>query len=193
MNPVTKCSMSEAEIQNLLDVWTQAGSKVWNAVYGMAAAHAPDPWRDFLERSAEPCQQIVESLLKVQAAGVGTALRALDPVNGMQQFVAAWGEGFRRFAETAVDAQSKSGVASSQAIAEPNLPATGNQSIAGPGEALGEPAADLAAPGAARQLDTNPERRGKDRAFTRKHGSGAAAGAFATPSDVQGNTEKNVR
>jgi len=54
---------------------------------------------------------MVESLLKVQAAGVSTALRAFGPLN-------TWGEGMQRLAETMVDTQRTIGEAWFAATAE---------------------------------------------------------------------------
>jgi hypothetical protein len=106
VNPETKDSMIEAEIQHLLDVWTQSCNASWSALYGMAAARASGPWKDFLDQSAQHYRQIGESLLKVQAAGIDTTLRG--PAYGMRLLAAAWGESFRWFAETAADTQFKS-------------------------------------------------------------------------------------
>jgi hypothetical protein len=111
MNVKTKDSMTEAEIQNLLDGWIQARRKVLDALFGLATANVPAPWQEFLERSVGSYEQIVESVLKVQAAGVSAALRAFGPLN-------AWGEGMQRLAETMVDTQRKIGEAWSAAPEE---------------------------------------------------------------------------
>ena len=124
MNAKTKGSMTEVEIQYLLDGWIQARRKVWDALFGLATANAPAPLHEFLERSAGSYEQIVESLLKVQAAGVNTALRAFGPINAMQQLMTTWGEGMQHLAETVVDAQRKSGEAWSAATAEMSSPMT---------------------------------------------------------------------
>ncbi|SRR6266446_5150363 len=111
MNVKTRVSMTEAEIQNLLDGWIQARRKVWDALFGLATANVPAPWQEFLERSVGSYEQMVESLLKVQAAGVSTALRAFGPLN-------TWGEGMQRLAETMVDTQRNIGEAWFAATAE---------------------------------------------------------------------------
>ena len=107
MNATTNGSMNEAEIQVLLDGWIQARRKVWDALFGLATANAPAPWHEFLERTTYG--QLVESLLRTQAAGVSTALRAFGAINEMQQLVTTWGEGIQRLAATAAEAQRKSG------------------------------------------------------------------------------------
>src|SRR5271165_2030922 len=101
MNATTNGSMNEAEIQVLLDGWIQARRKVWDALFGLATANAPAPWLEFLERTGS-YEQMVESLLQAQAAGVSTALRAFGAINAMQT---TWGEGIQRLAATAADAQ----------------------------------------------------------------------------------------
>lgn len=104
MNLKRKDSMTEAEIQDLLDGWIQARRKVWDALFGSATATMPAPWHEFLEQSVTSYEQMLESVLKVQAASVGTALRAFGPLN-------AWAEGMQRLTETMVDAQRKVGEA----------------------------------------------------------------------------------
>jgi hypothetical protein len=111
MNPKTKDSITEAEIQNLLDGWIQARRKVWDAWFGLATAKVPAPWHEFLEQSVTSYEQMLESLLKAQAAGVSTALRAFGPLN-------TWAEGIQRLAETMVDTQRKIGEAWSAAPEE---------------------------------------------------------------------------
>ena len=111
MNPKPKDSITEAEIQDLLDDWIQARRKVWDALFGLATAKVPAPWHEFLERSVTSYEQMLGSMLKVQAAGVGTALRAFGPLN-------AWAEGMQRLAETMVDTQRKLGEAWSAPLEE---------------------------------------------------------------------------
>jgi len=118
MNSARQDSMSEAEIQNLLDAWVLVRSKVWNASYGVMAASAPAGWKQFLELSARPYEQMVEGVLRVQAAGVSTALHALEQVTAMQQqLVAPWGEAMRRFVDAA-EVQRPTAEAQSAALAE---------------------------------------------------------------------------
>src|SRR5260370_39921738 len=105
MNSARQDSMSEAEIQNLLDAWVLVRSKVWNASYGVMAASAPAGWKQFLELSGRPYEKMVEGVLRVQAAGVSTALHALEQVTALQQLVAPWGEGMRRFVDAAAEGQ----------------------------------------------------------------------------------------
>jgi hypothetical protein len=102
-------SMNDAEIQNLLDPWIRARRRVWDAFFGLVNANAPSPWKEIGERSTGFYEQMVESVLEAQAAALGTALRAFGPANSMRQFVVAWGEGMRRFSETAAETQRKSG------------------------------------------------------------------------------------
>jgi hypothetical protein len=150
MNVKTKDSMTEAEIQNLLDGWIQARRKVWDALFGLATANAPAPWQEFLERSVGSYDQIVESVLKVQAAGVSTALRAFGPLN-------AWGEGMQRLAETMVDTQRKSAQAWSEATAEMTSPMTRLSPLAdasGAAKAAAEPSSRGAGTGAAKEAAT---------------------------------------
>lgn len=157
MNSMTKQPMSEAETQNLLEDWIRARSAIWNALYGITAAHAPLPWSRFLDWSAEPCAQMFESALRAQAAGVGTVLRALQD----NSFAALWIEGVRRFAETATDVQRKSGEAWLGALRERH---------SAPHQ-LEQPAGGPAVPERVWRSGSDPERRGQNRAFTKKAGT----------------------
>jgi hypothetical protein len=114
MNAKTKAlldegSMNDAEIQNLLDQWIRARRNVWEAFFGLVNANAPTPWKEIGERSTGLCEQMVESVLEAQAAALGAGLRALGPANSMRQLVVAWGEGMRRFSETAAETHRTSG------------------------------------------------------------------------------------
>jgi hypothetical protein len=105
----TKSSMTDAEIQNLLEYWIRARRSVWDVLFGLIKANAPAPWKETVERSTELYEQMVESMLEAQAAGLSTFLRIFGPASSMTQLVAEWGEGMRRTAETAVETQRKSG------------------------------------------------------------------------------------
>jgi hypothetical protein len=193
MNSARQDSMSEAEIQNLLDDWVLVRSKVWNASFGVMAANAPAGWKQFLELSARPYEQMVEAVLRVQAAGVGTALHALEQVTAMQQLVAPWGEAMRRFVDAATEVQRPTVEAQSAALAEQGAQATTDEARALTSEPLpvrvpGDPAAS----GGSRDMDNttrsatpqaecapksfepegaHPERRAEDRPFSRKDGN----------------------
>jgi hypothetical protein len=90
-------------------------------------------------------------------------------------FVAVWVEGARRFAETAADVQRRSSALLADAVAAQSLPA---------GDLETEPAV-VAAPTSTRRPDTEPERRGENRAFAKKLGTGASG----TRNGAHGKTE----
>ena len=201
MNSARQDSMGEAEIQNLLDTWVLARSKVWNASYGVMAANAPAGWKQFLELSAGSYEQMVEAVLRVQAAGVSTALHTLEQVTAMQQLVAPWGEAMRRLVDAAVEVQRPTVEAQSAALAEQRAQARTDEAGALTGEPVPERVPDdpaalsgsrrvdnttrSATPGAEgapksfEQEGAHPERRAGDRPFSRKHASGDAAPATA--------------
>jgi len=204
--------MSEAEIQNLLDAWVLVRSKVWNASYGVMAASAPAGWKQFLELSARPYEQMVEGVLRVQAAGVSTALHALEQVTAMQQqLVAPWGEAMRRFVDAA-EVQRPTAEAQSAALAEQGAQATADEASALTGEPLPERVPDNpgvlggsrgidnttrsatpraeGAPKSFEQEGAHPERRAEDRPFSRKDASRDAAAAPATAGNVRGRAGK---
>jgi hypothetical protein len=154
MNSMMKHPLSEAETQHLLEDWIRARSAIWSALYGITAAHAPLPWSRFLDLTAEPYAQMFESALKVQAAGVGSMLWALQ----INPCVALWIEGVRRFTEAATDVQRKSG----EALAALYEPSPAARPVAS------QPAAGPATPDVAWRSGTDPERRGQNRAFAKK-------------------------
>lgn len=210
MNSARQDSMSEAEIQNLLDAWVLVRSKVWNASYGVMTANAPAGWKQLLELSARPYEQMVEAVLQVQAAGVGTALHALEQVTAMQQLVAPWGEAMRGFVDPAAEVQRPTTEAQSAALAEQGAQATTDEARALTGEpvperAPGDPAAlggshrmkntthsatprAEGAPKSFEQEGAHPERRAEDRPFNRKDASRGAAAA--TAGNVRGRVGK---
>jgi hypothetical protein len=114
----TRGSMTETEIQNLLDDWTHGRRKVWDAFFGLVTANTPPPWKEFMEWSVGLYAQTLESVLVVQAAGVGTALRAFGPLNDLQQRVTAGGKGMSGLGETVVHTERKTGEAGSPASAQ---------------------------------------------------------------------------
>jgi len=114
MKVMTKCSMTEAEIDSLLHGWIQARRKVWDALFGLSTANVPAPWREVVAWSVGSYKQVMESLLKAQAADMSAALRALGQWN-------AWGEGMQRFAQSMMDTQGKNGEAWSAAIVGPQI------------------------------------------------------------------------
>jgi hypothetical protein len=114
----TNGSMNDAEIQNLLDHWIRARRSVWDTLFGLIKANTPAPWKEIVERSTEPYEQMVESVLQAQAAGLSAALGAFGSANSMTQSVVEWGEGMRRIAETAVETQRQSGEVWSKALAQ---------------------------------------------------------------------------
>ena len=212
MNSARQDSMSEAEIQNLLDAWVLVRSKVWNASYGVMAASAPAGWKQFLELSARPYEQMVEGVLRVQAAGVSTALHALEQVTAMQQLVAPWGQARRRFVDAAAEVQRPTAEAQSAALAEQGAQATADEASALTGEPLPERVPDNpgvlggsrgidnttrsatpraeGAPKSFEQEGAHPERRAEDRPFSRKDASRDAAAAPATAGNVRGRAGK---
>jgi hypothetical protein len=202
--------VSEAEIQNLLGAWVLVRSKVWNASYGVITANAPPGWKQFLELSARPYEQMVEAVLEVQAAGVSTALHALEQVTAMQQLVAPWGQARRRFVDAAAEVQRPTAEAQSAALAEQGAQATADEARALTGEPVPERVpGDPAALGGSRRMDNttrsaappaegapksfeqegvHPERRAEDRPFSRKDPSRNAAPA--TAGNVRGKPGK---
>lgn len=210
MNSARQDPMGEAEIQNLLDTLVLARSKVWNASYGVMAANAPAGWKQFLELSARPYEEMVEAVLRVQAAGVSTALYALEQVTAMQQHVAPWGEAMRRLVGAAAEVQRPTVEAQSAALAEQPVQARTDEAHALTGEPVSERVPDdpaglggsrpmdnttrSATPGAegapksSEQEGAHPERRAGDRPFSRKHASGDAAPA--TAGNVRGRAGK---
>jgi hypothetical protein len=211
MNSARQDSMSEAEIQTLLDAWVLVRSKVWNASYGVMAANAPAGWKQFLELSARPYEQMVEAVLKVQAAGVSTALHTLEQVTAMQQLVAPWGEAMRGFVDAAAQIQRPTAEAQSAALAEQDAQATTDEARALTGEPVPERVpADPAALGGSGGIDNTarsatpraedapmsfeqegarPERRAEDRPFSRKDAPRDAAAA--TAGNVRGRGGKS--
>jgi hypothetical protein len=200
MNSARQDSVSEGEIQNLLGAWVLVRSKVWNASYGVITASAPPGWKQFLELSARPYEQMVEAVLEVQAAGVSTALHALEQVTALQQLVAPWGEARRRFVDAAAEVQRPTAEAQSAALAEQGAQATTDEARAPTGEPVpervpGDPAlggsrrmgntTGTAAPpaeGAPKSFEregAHPERRAEDRPFSRKDPARNAAQAMA--------------
>jgi hypothetical protein len=210
MNSARQDSVSEAEIQNLLGAWVLVRSKVWNASYGVITANAPPGWKQFLELSARPYEQMVEAVLEVQAAGVSTALHALEQVTAMQQLVAPWGQARRRFVDAAAEVQRPTAEAQSAALAEQGAQATADEARALTGEPVPERVpGDPAALGGSRRMDNttrsaappaegapksfeqegvHPERRAEDRPFSRKDPSRNAAPA--TAGNVRGKPGK---
>ena len=210
MNSARQDSVSEAEIQSLLDAWVLVRSKVWNASYGVMTANAPPGWKQFLELSARPYEQMVEAVLKVQAAGVSTALHALEQVTAMQQLVTPWGVAMRRFVDAAAEVQRPTAEAQSAALAEQGAQATTDEARALTGEPVPERVpGDPAALGGSRRMDNttrsaapraegapksfeqegvHPERRAEDRPFSRKGPSRNAAPA--TAGNVRGKPGK---
>ncbi len=108
MNAKMKASLDEAEIKDLLDDWIRVRRSVWDAFFGLFNANTPAPWKEIVERSTELYEQMVDSVLEVQAATLTTGLRAFGPANSMSQLVAAWDEGMRPTTETAAETQRKS-------------------------------------------------------------------------------------
>jgi hypothetical protein len=207
MNSARQDSVSEAEIQNLLGAWVLVRSKVWNASYGVMTASAPPGWKLLLELSARPYEQIVEAVLEVQAAGVSTALHALEQVTAMQQLAAPWGEAV----DAAAEVQHPTAEAQSAALPEQGTQATADEARALTGEPVPVPERvpdDPAALGGSRPLDNttrsaappaegapkseqegvHPERRAEDRPFSRKSPSRNAA--QATAGNVRGKPGK---
>lgn len=209
MNSARQDSVSEAEIQNLLGAWVLARSKVWNASYGVITANAPPGWKQFLELSARPYEQMVEAVLEVQAAGVNTALHALEQVTAMQQLVAPWGEARHRFVDAAAEVQRPTAEAQSAALAEQGAQATTDEARALTGEPVPERVPGDPALGGSRRMDNttrtaappaegapksfeqegaHPERRAEDRPFSRK--DPARNAAPATAGNVRGKPGK---
>jgi hypothetical protein len=209
MNSARQDSVSEAEIQNLLGAWVLVRSKVWNASYGLITANAPPGWKQYLELSARPYEQMVEAVLEVQAAGVSTALHTLEQVTAMQQLVAPWGEARRRFVDAAAEVQGPTAEAHSAALPEQGAQATADEARALTGEPVpervpGDPAAlggsrmdnttrsaappAEGAPKSVEQEGVHPERRAEDRPFSRKDSSRNAAQAMA--GNVRGKAGK---
>jgi hypothetical protein len=153
---------------------------------------------------------MVEAVLEVQAAGVSTALHALEQVTAMQQLVAPWGQARRRFVDTAAEVQRPTAEAQSAALAEQGAQATADEARALTGEPVPERVpGDPAALGGSRRMDNttrsaappadgapksfeqegvHPERRAEDRPFSRKDPSRNAAPA--TAGNVRGKPGK---
>ena len=85
--------MTDAEMKNLLAYWIRALRNVRDAWFGLIKANAPAPWKEIMERLTELYEQMVQSVLEVQATSLSTALRAFGPANSMTHLVVEWDEG----------------------------------------------------------------------------------------------------
>jgi hypothetical protein len=146
MSALTEREIYDADTKYLLDEWVHGRKAVWNALYGLAAAYTPWPWRSLLDTSADQFDQMVESALRVQAMGVDMALR---PIHWAPLF-AFWSERARSLSGTATNAQPMPAPAAVELEAE-----------------LGAASALPAESGAPH---VGAERRGKNRPFRKSSG-----------------------
>jgi len=157
MSALTEREIHDADTRYLLDQWVHSRKEIWNGLYDLAAACTPQPWRNLLDQSADRFDQMVESVLKVQAVGVDIALRPVQWI----PFFAFWSEGARSFLKTAANAQHIPGPAAPETAAEQESSAVNLDAEFGSASAL------PAEPGTPNR---DAERRGRNRPF-RKSGS----------------------